>query len=226
MSELALRLGDDALIAAQRLSAWCANAHELEEDVALANIALDLLGQARLLLTVAGEADGRTEDDLAYLRDERAFRNVQLVELPDGDFAATVVKMLFFSAYQKHLYESLADDEVLGGVAGKAVKEAAYHLDHAVTWTRRLGDGTGESHRRMQAAVDALWPYTYELFEGNELREPWLKTVEPILVEATLTRPGDGWAPTGGRQGIHTEHMGYLLAEMQHLRRSHPGATW
>ena len=226
MSDLALRLGDDALIAAQRLSAWCANAHELEEDVALANIALDLLGQARLLLTIAGGAAGRTEDDLAYLRDEREFRNVQLVELPDGDFAAAVAKMLFFSAYQKHLYESLVDDEVLGGVAGKAVKEAAYHLDHAVTWTRRLGDGTEESHRRMQAAVDALWPYTLELFEGNELREPWLKTVEPVLVEATLTRPADGWAPTGGRQGIHTEHMGYLLAEMQHLRRSHPGATW
>ena len=199
MSDLALRLGDDALIAAQRLSAWCANAHELEEDVALANIALDLLGQARLLLTIAGGAAGRTEDDLAYLRDEREFRNVQLVELPDGDFAAAVAKMLFFSAYQKHLYESLVDDEVLGGVAGKAVKEAA---------------------------VDALWPYTLELFEGNELREPWLKTVEPVLVEATLTRPADGWAPTGGRQGIHTEHMGYLLAEMQHLRRSHPGATW
>ncbi len=217
----ALALGDDALIAAQRLAEWTANAPELEEDVALANIALDLLGQARLLLNLVGD-----EDELAFGRDEREFRNVQLVELPNGDFAHTMAKLLFFAAYQRELYTSLLGDERLGDVAGKAVKEVAYHLDHATLWTLRLGDGTAESHRRMQDAVDAVWPYTHELFEGNDLRTGWLATVEPILAEATLTRPADGWAPTGGRSGVHTEHFGHLLAEMQYLHRAHPGARW
>ncbi len=225
-----LQLGDDALIAAQRLSEWVSRAAELEEDMALANIALDQLGQARLLLSYAGELEGRgrTEDDLAYLRTDREFRNCQLVELENGDFAVTIGKLLFFAAYQHELYQRLAghSDERLAGIAAKAVKETAYHVDHATIWTLRLGDGTEESHRRMQAAVDALWPYTHELFEDNALRPAWLSTVEKVLAEATLTRPQDGWAPTGGRQGIHTEAFSYLLGEMQSLHRMHPGARW
>jgi ring-1,2-phenylacetyl-CoA epoxidase subunit PaaC len=228
-----LGLGDDALIAAQRLAAWTARAHELEEDVALANIALDQLGAARLLLSYAGELEGsgRSEDDLAFLRDDREYRNCLLVEQPEPDFAHTVAKLLFLSVYQKLLYDRLSagPDERLSAIAAKARKESAYHVDHATLWTLRLGDGTGESRRRMQDAVDALWPYTYELFEGEHgaLRDAWLSTVEAVLGEATLTRPADGgWAPGGGRQGLHSEALSYLLAEMQVVRRAHPGATW
>ncbi|MGH3736954.1 MAG: 1,2-phenylacetyl-CoA epoxidase subunit PaaC [Micromonosporaceae bacterium] len=244
--EYVLRLGDDALIAAQRLSEWVSKAPELEEDMALANIALDQLGQARMLLTYAGELEGcgRSEDDLAYLRTDREFRNVQLVELDNGDFAVTIAKLLCFSAYQHQLYGWLKtkNDERLCAIAAKAEKETAYHLDHATMWALRLGDGTPESHERMQAAIDAVWPYTHELFESGELarrvevdevgidpstlRECWLSTVEKVLAGATLTRPGDGWAPTGGRQGIHTEALSYLLGEMQSLHRMHPGARW
>lgn len=226
-----LALGDDALIAAQRLSQWCARAHDMEQDVALANIALDQLGAARLLLSYAGEREGagRTEDDLAYLRDDREFRNALLVELPDRDFAVTIAKLLFLSSYQRDRYQQLTagPDERLVGIAGKAVKECRYHLEHAALWTIRLGDGTDESHHRMQSAVDEIWPYTYELFDGSDLREGWLATVEPVLAEATLTRPAEGgWQPRGGRQGRHTEHLSYLLAEMQVLHRAHPGAKW
>lgn len=226
-----IALADDALIAAQRLCEWCSRAPEMEEDIALANIALDQLGTARLLLTYAGELEGkgRTEDDLAYLREDREFRNALLVELPNGDFAVTMAKLLFLSAYQVGRYQQLADgpDERLAAIGAKAVKECAYHFDHAALWTIRLGDGTEESHRRMQNAVDEIWPYTYELFDGNDLREGWLAAVEPVLAEATLTRPPDGgWQPRGGRTGLHTEHLSYLLAEMQVLHRAHPGATW
>src|SRR5439155_26588805 len=174
-----LRLGDDALVAAQRLAEWCARAPEMEEDVALANIALDQLGVARLLLTYAGELEGagRDEDALAYLRDDREFRNCLLVELPNGDFAVTTAKLLFLSAYQKLLYDELsgAPDGRLAGIAAKARKESAYHLDHSALWTVRLGDGTAESHRRMQDAVDQIWPYTHELFEDEHepLRPQW-----------------------------------------------------
>ena len=237
--EYVLRLGDDALIAAQRLAGWCAAAPEMEEDVALANIALDQLGVARLLLSYAGELEGagRDEDALAYLRDDREFRNCLLVELPDRhDFGITVAKLLFLSAYQKLLYHALAElaDEQLAAIAANARKESAYHLDHAARWTIRLGDGTDESHRRMQAAVDEVWPYTHELFASDAvavvdpagLRAGWLSTVEPVLAEATLGRPADGWAPAGGRSGRHTEHLSYLLAEMQVLHRTHPGAVW
>ncbi|MGH3678925.1 MAG: 1,2-phenylacetyl-CoA epoxidase subunit PaaC [Natronosporangium sp.] len=230
--EEVLGLGDDALVAAQRLAQWTARAHELEEDVALSNIALDQLGAARLLLSYAGELEGagRDEDALAYLRDDREFRNLLLVELPNGDFGVTVAKLLFLAAYQRDRYRQLAGgpDERLAGIAGKTVKESAYHLDHAALWTLRLGDGTDESRRRMQSAVDEIWPYTYELFDGNEqLRDGWLATVEPVLAEAKLTRPADGgWAPRGGRAGRHTEHLSYLLAELQVLHRAHPGATW
>lgn len=230
--EQVLALGDDALIAAQRLAQWCARAHEMEEDVALANIALDQLGAARLLLSYAGELEGagRGEDELAYLREDREFRNLLLVELPDGDFAVTIAKLLFLSAYQRDLYRQLADhggEERLAGIAAKAAKESAYHFQHAALWTIRLGDGTEESHRRMQSAVDETWPYTYELFDRNQLRDGWLAAVEPVLSEATLTRPADGgWQPRGGRSGRHTEHLSYLLAEMQVLHRAHAGASW
>lgn len=226
-----LCLGDDALVAAQRLGAWCSRAPEMEEDVALANIALDQIGAARLLLSYAGEAEGagRDEDALAFLRTDREFHNCLLVELPDPDFAHTIAKLLFLAAYQRLNYERLAagPDERLASIAAKAVKESAYHLDHATLWTLRLGDGTAESHARMQAAVDEVWPYTHELFEDDaELRQAWLSTVEPVLAEATLARPADGWAPSGGRSGRHTEHLSYLLAEMQVLHRAHPGARW
>jgi ring-1,2-phenylacetyl-CoA epoxidase subunit PaaC len=245
--EYLLRLGDDALIAAQRLAGWCSRAPDLEEDVALANIALDQLGVARALLSYAGELEGagRDEDALAYLRDDRDFRNCLLVELDNGDFGVTVAKLLFLAAYQKALYDWLTGsfDGRLAGIAAKARKESAYHLDHSALWTVRLGDGTDESHRRMQSAVDEVWPYTHELFEPDDvaqrldvagiavhpgtLRPQWMSTVDAVLADATLTRPADGgWAPTGGRYGRHTEALSYLLGEMQVLHRAHPGAHW
>lgn len=234
----ALALGDDALIAAQRLAEWTTRAPEMEEDIALANIALDQLGAARLLLSYAGEleAAGRDEDALAYLRDDREFRNVLLVELPNGDFAVTMAKLFFLAAYQLPLYTALAScaDERLAAIGAKARKESAYHLDHGALWVKRLGDGTEESHRRMQDAVDHVWPYTHEFFATDPaapldpagLRQTFDETVGPVLAEATLTRPERGWAPTGGRAGVHTEHLSYLLAEMQVLHRAHPGAQW
>lgn len=238
-----LGYADDALIAAQRLAEWCARAPDLEDDIALANIALDQLGAARLLLSYAGELEGagRGEDELAFLRDDHEFRNVLLVELPNGatrpgaagggDFGITIAKLFFLAAHQQGLYDRLAagGDQRLAGIGAKTVKESTYHLDYAAMWTIRLGDGTSESHQRMQDAVDEIWPYTYELFEagGGGEREPWLAVVEPVLAEATLTRPPDGgWAPGGGRAGRHTEHLSYLLAEMQVLHRAHPGAQW
>jgi ring-1,2-phenylacetyl-CoA epoxidase subunit PaaC len=231
--EQLLCLGDDALIAAQRLAEWCAAAPEMEEDVALANIALDQLGAARHLLSYAGELEGRgrDEDDLAYLRDDPEFRNCLLVELPNGDFAVTMAKLLFLAAYQLAAYDRLAarpeQDRRLAAIAARTSKESAYHLDHAAHWVLRLGDGTAESHRRMQDAVELLWPYTHELFEQRAaLRAEWLAVVEPILAEATLSRPADGRAETGGRTGAHTEHLAALLAEMQVLHRAHPGVRW
>jgi ring-1,2-phenylacetyl-CoA epoxidase subunit PaaC len=245
-AEYALRLGDDALVLAQRLGEWAARAPELEEDLALTNIALDLLGQARALLTHAGdlEGEGRDEDDLAYLRSEREFRNALIVEQPSGDFARTIARQLLFSTYQLALYDRLCDsaDEVLSGVAGKAVKEVAYHRDHAREWTLRLGDGTEESHRRMQDAVDWMWPLAAELFEhdalterlvaegiavdARALRPAWEHFVGGVLEEATLTRPETTYAPTGGRRGEHSEALGHMLAVMQSTHRAHPGATW
>jgi ring-1,2-phenylacetyl-CoA epoxidase subunit PaaC len=243
----ALRLGDDALILAQRLGEWIARAPQLEEDVALANIALDLLGQARMLLGYAGELEGRGrgEDDFAYLRDEREFSNVQLVEQPVGDFAATMARLLVFSTYQYELYDRLrlSRDETLAAIAAKAVKEVDYHRDHATQWTLRLGDGTPDSHIRMRDGLDAVWTYVEELFEMDDLertlvdagvavdrtslRPGWEAYVGDVLDRATLSMPSSTRTPaTGGRRGIHTEAMGYLLAEMQHLVRSHPGASW
>jgi ring-1,2-phenylacetyl-CoA epoxidase subunit PaaC len=230
--DAALELGDDALVAAQRLAEWCSRAPEMEEDIALANIALDQLGAARLLLTYAGELEGRgrDEDDLAYLRDDREFRNALLAELDNGDFAVTIGKLLFLAVYQRLRYDGLAagDDVRLAGIGAKTRKESAYHAEHAALWTVRLGDGTPESHRRMQTAVDALWPYTHELFEGEpgSLKDAWLKEISGVLDEATLTPPVEGWAPSGGRRGVHTEALSKLLADMQVLHRAHPGATW
>jgi ring-1,2-phenylacetyl-CoA epoxidase subunit PaaC len=238
LAAYALGLGDDALILAQRLGEWVAHAPQIEEDVALANIALDLLGQARTLLAYAGEVEdaGRDEDDLAYLRDDRDFRNVQLVEVPNGDFAVTMARQLAFSAYQYELYRALGDsgDQTLAGLAGKAVKEVSYHRDHATQWVLRLGDGTELSRQRMQAGLEQIWPYTEELFDPATgiavdpatLRPAWAAYVTSVLAEATLQLPEPRWRSRGGRTGLHTEHLGHLLAEMQHLHRSHPGATW
>lgn len=245
----ALALADDALILSQRLGEWAGHAPELEEDVALANIALDLLGQARILYSLVGD-----EDELAFLREERAFRNLQLVEQPNGDFAHSIARQLYFSTYQRLLYGALAaGDGPFAGLAAKAVKEVDYHQDHAEQWTLRLGDGTAESHERMQRACTALWRFTGEMFQPvtgdgddaaldggldggldgvnrQELEESWLSSVTAVLERATLTVP-DGprsgaWAAGAGRQGLHTESFGRLLAEMQHLHRSHPGASW
>jgi ring-1,2-phenylacetyl-CoA epoxidase subunit PaaC len=242
--EYVLGLADDALVSAQRMGWWISRAPELEEDVALANIGLDQLGQARTLLDHAGrlEGAGRSEDDLAYLRDDREFRNVWLVERPQTDFGVTMARLLVFAAYQSALYAALgrSTDATLAGVAGKAVKEVDYHLDHAARWVVRLGDGTEESHARMQAALDAEWPYVDELFtpvdpalvaqgvavDPTTLRAGVLETVEAVVREATLALPDVEPAVGGGRRGLHTEHLGYLLAEMQHLHRSHPGVTW
>lgn len=233
-----LGLADDALVSAQRMGWWISRAPELEEDVALANIGLDQLGQARALLTYAGavEGAGRTEDDLAYLRDDREFRNVWLVERPQTDFAVTIARLLVLATWQSELYAALvsASDPTLAGVAGKAVKEVAYHVDHARLWTLRLGDGTEVSHLRMQQALDAEWPYVEELFapdagalvDPGALREGVLGRVEEVVVAATLSVPQVAPAIGGGRRGLHTEHLGHLLAEMQHLHRSHPGAVW
>ncbi|MEB8342791.1 1,2-phenylacetyl-CoA epoxidase subunit PaaC [Streptomyces endophyticus] len=230
----ALALGDDALVLSHRLGEWAGHAPVLEEELALANIALDLLGQARVLLSLVGD-----EDELAYLREERAFRNVQLVEQPNGDFAHTIARQLYFSTYQQLLYAELAQTgSEFAPLAAKAVKEVAYHQDHARQWTLRLGDGTQESHTRMQRAVDALWRYTGEMFQPvpgldidpQGLQARWTTTVADVLQEATLTVPEGpqlgAWSAGAGRQGVHTESFGRMLAEMQHLHRSHPGASW
>ena len=241
-----LALADDALVASQRLAEWIASAPELEEDVALANIGLDLLGQARSLLTHAGqlEGEGRDEDVLAYFRDERDFLNVHLVERENGDFAVSMARLLLLSTYLHELWSALraSTDATLAAIAAKAVTEVDYHVDHARMWVLRLGDGTAESHARMQAALEAEWPYADELFDSGHvdpalveagmavepalLRDAWQMRVAAVVSEATLTLPDVRPAVTGGRRGIHTEQMGYLLAEMQHLARSHPGASW
>jgi ring-1,2-phenylacetyl-CoA epoxidase subunit PaaC len=240
-AEYALWLGDDALVLAQRLGWWISRAPELEEDVALANIALDLLGHARSLLSYAGSADGRTEDDLAYLRDDRAFRSAHLAEQPNGDFAHTLVRQLAYAVYQRELYGRLtaSADPTLAAIAAKAVKEVAYHREHAVEWFRRLALGTDESRRRLLVALDDVWPYVDELFrdeplldrlEGvavrpSELRAPFDAVLHPLAEETGVELPARA-ARGGGRRGIHTEHLALLLAEMQVLARAHPGASW
>ncbi|XVV03411.1 1,2-phenylacetyl-CoA epoxidase subunit PaaC [Actinosynnema sp. CA-248983] len=245
-----LMLGDDALVLSQRLAEWCSRAPELEEDVALANIALDLLGQARLLLTRAGEVEGlgRDEDALAYLRDERDFRNVHLAEIEcgpfaGGDFATTMARLLVFSTWKIAQYSELAGfaDPVVAAVAAKGLKELAYHRDHAAQWVVRLGDGTDESHRRMQVGLARVWPFVAELFAAHPVeqrlgldpasyRDEFDSVIDTVLSAAGLERPTSVPAARvngrAGRDGVHTEAMGYLLAELQHLHRSLPGATW
>jgi ring-1,2-phenylacetyl-CoA epoxidase subunit PaaC len=246
-----LMLGDDALICSHRLTEWVTNAPELEEEVALANIALDLLGQARVLLARAGHVEGRQrdEDSLAYLRTESEFRNVALAELPDDrDFARAIARLLLFSTWRLALLQRLlgSRDPVVAAVAGKGVKELAYHRDHAARWTLRLGDGTAESHRRMQAALDAVWPYVEELHRTSDVerrladagvavdpaqvRAEVDAVLDEVLARATLARPAvphtGPISGKGGRDGMHTEYLGHVLAELQSLARQHPGATW
>jgi ring-1,2-phenylacetyl-CoA epoxidase subunit PaaC len=241
-----LRIADDCFVLSHRLAQWSSRAPTLEEDVALTNIALDLLGQARNLYPRVAQLDGsrRTEDDYVFMRDEREFVNCQLVEQRNGDFAMTVVRQLLFSTFQLLEWRALigSADEHLAAVARKAMPETAYHVDHAKQWTLRLGDGTEESHERMQRAVDALWPYSAELFElddvvretvstgvgvdPQQLRAEWESDIGDVTAKATLQLPSSSWWPSGGRRGLHTEAFGYMLAEMQHLHRSHPGARW
>ncbi len=244
IAEYALRLGDDALVLAQRMGEWISHAPELEEDVALANIGLDLLGQARMLLSYAGSILGLSEDELAYFRDESQFRCAHLMSLPRGDFAVTITRMLIVAGYQLELYERLSRsvDDTLSGIAAKAVKEVTYHFDHARDWAIRLGAGTPESHRRMVAALHLLWPHVDELFRGDELearlvtagivvdsaslRAPALERIGSVLADASLEIPNVHAAAGGGRHGRPSEHLGHLLAEMQVLARRFPGATW
>jgi len=241
-----LRLADDCLVLSHRLAQWSSRAPTLEDDIALTNIALDLLGQARGLYARTAELDGtgRSEDDYAFMRDEREFVNCLLVEQENGDFATTMVRQLLCSTFQLAQWQALttSTDAQVAAVAAKAVKETSYHRDHATDWTLRLGDGTDESHRRMDAALAALWPYTAELFESDAvareanalgvgpdpaaLRPEWGAYVRRVLDDATLGVPESSWTPSGGRQGLHTESFGYMLAEMQHLHRSFPGVTW
>jgi ring-1,2-phenylacetyl-CoA epoxidase subunit PaaC len=223
---------DDNLVLAQRLGEWISRAPDLEEDIAIGNIALDHLGVARALYTLAGErqGEGRGEDDFAMARPEREFLNLLLVEQPNGDFANTMVRGLFFDAYQVGLWESLtsSDDIEIAGIAGRALKEARYHLLHSSAWVMRLGDGTEESHRRTQQAVSRLWRYTDEMFEDLPVAQSdgWKRIVGDVLAEATLLIPEDPYQRGGGRRGFHSEHLGPLLAEMQWMQRSYPGLRW
>lgn len=241
-----LRLADDNLILGQRLGDLIAKMPELEEDIAVANLALDHVGHARNLYQYASELDdgNRSEDDFAMLRDEREFLNAVLVEQPNGDFAHTMVRQFFVDAYQVPLYDALSHsaDERLAAIAAKAVKEASYHRDHSSSWIITLGNGTSESHQRTQAAVDARWPFTADLFVADEvedelvaaqiavdpssIRPAFDATVNEVLVEANISMPADPYQRLGGRTGFHTEHLGHLLAEMQSLYRSHPGVSW
>ena len=243
VANYALALGDDALITAQRLSELSAKGPELEEDIAVTNIGLDQLGAARMFLQYAGRGLGKTEDELAYFRDEREFKSCALVEQPNGDFGQTIAKILITALYQQLLYRALQDstDEFLRAVAAKSVKEADYHVEFASAWTLRLGDGTEESHRRMQAGLEAVWPYVDELFDVHpfedlvaagvaadpaEFREDFMSRITQVLTAATLELPELTASTLRGRTGLHSPHLGYILAEMQVLARQHPGATW
>ncbi|MDB6085767.1 MAG: Phenylacetate-CoA oxygenase subunit PaaI [Gammaproteobacteria bacterium] len=241
-----LRLGDLSLILGQRLGEWVGHAPALEEDLGLANIALDMIGQARLFLGYAGEVEGRgrSEDDMAFLRGHGEYLNPTLVEQPNGDFGQTIVRQFLIDAYQSEVFERMtaSTDERLAAIAAKAVKETRYHLRYSSGWLIRLGDGTVESHVRVQNALELLWPYTVELFAEDDLdremasagvapalsiiQPAWSRRIDAILAEATLQRPRDRAHSWHGKRGSHSEHLGYILAEMQHLQRSHPGARW
>lgn len=241
-----LRLADTSLVLAQRLAEWIGHAPVLEEELALANLSLDLLGQARFLLSYAGELEGRgrDEDALAFLRTEAEFRNVQLAEQPNGDFACTIVRQVLFDAYQTELYGRLQEstDARLAAIAATSVRESRYHLRYSSGWLARLGDGTEESHGRAQAALDLLWPLTRELFDADEIdREmralgiapdlrhieaAWRERMDAVIGEATLRRPSDPSFAWYGKRGQHSEHLGHLLAVMQSMPRTYPGARW
>ena len=244
--ETLLRIGDSTLILGHRVSEWCGHSPALEEDIALANVALDLIGQTQMWLGLAGEVEGRarTADDLAYLRDAWDFRNLLIVERPNGDFGHTLMRQFLFDAFHLELLKALAgsSDPRVAEIAVKAAKEVAYHLERSSDLVIRLGDGTDESRRRMQAALDALWPYAGEMFVADakdvaaagagiapnprDLKPAWDATVRKVLAQATLAIPESDFAHKGGRQGVHTEHLGFILADMQFLQRAYPGATW
>lgn len=246
LTDYCLSLADNALILAQRNAAWCGHGPVLEQDIAITNISLDLLGQARNFYQYAAQlkADGSTEDSLAYLRTEREFKNCLLAEQPNGDWAQTILRQFFFSAYQYLLYRELQTGrlpgEQLSAIAAKALKEVTYHLRWSSEWVIRLGDGTEESHQRMQQAIGNLWMYTGELFEPAafetaillpaidlpELKNEWMQKVKEVFDEAGLSVPEKTFMQKGGKEGIHTEHLGYILAELQHLQRTYPGAEW
>lgn len=241
-----LHLADNALIIAHKNSEWTGHGPILEQDIAITNIALDLIGQARNFYQYAAELLGgdTTEDSLAYLRDTREFKNCLLVEQPNGDWATTILRQFFFSAYQYFLYKKLqaSTDTQLSAIAEKSLKEVTYHLRWSSEWVIRLGDGTEESHARMNAAVDTLWPFTGELFATADyekqvasegigidvclIKDNWLQKIKDIFEEATLTVPENVWMQTGGKNGLHSEHLGYILAEMQFLQRAYPNSVW
>lgn len=244
--EFVLRLGDNNLILGHRISEWCSYGPFLEEDIAMANIALDHIGAARLLLTYAGEVEGgKTEDDYAYLRNHDEFRNALLVEQDNGDFGVTQARQLYYSAFAYILYTELKNskNETLAAYATKAIKETTYHLRHCSEWVIRLGDGTEESKQRMQSAIDSLWEYTGDLFAttGGDaqlvkdgiipdvaaLKSKWYDMVKEVVTRATLNMPpADAWMQSGSREGKHTEHLSYIVAEMQAVTRVYPGAKW
>ena len=241
-----LRRADDALILGHRLSEWCGHAPAMEEDMALSNIALDLIGQARELYAYAAGVEGRgnNEDKFAYLRDVRQYRNLLLVEQPNGDFAHTIMRQLFYSSFADLYWRAMttSTDATLAAIAAKSEKESAYHLRHASEWVIRLGDGTEESHARAQTAVDDLWSFTGEMFSVDDgerglidegavidpagLKDQWLRIVSRVAGEATLRLPQSGWMQRGGRNGRHSEHLGHLLSELQYMQRTVPGALW
>lgn len=244
--DFALNLGDNVLILGHRLSEWCGHGPVLEQDIAMTNVALDLIGQARMYYDYAAEIEGagRSQDDLAYRRDVLDFKNLLLVEMPNGDFAQTIARQFYFDTWHLLVLQELgrSTDRTLSEIAQKALKEVTYHQRWSSEWVVRLGDGTAESRERIQRAIDELWMYTGEMFDPSDaekslvaggrlfdvssLREPWLALVKQTLAEATLTLPSDEWMQRGGKEGYHTEHLGYILAEMQFLPRAYPDATW
>ena len=261
--QYALHLADNSLILGQRNSEWCGHGPVLEQDIAITNISLDLIGQARnfyqyaaylinnnkiaegsKVSAIGGDLERATEDSLAYLRKEREFKNCLLVEQPNGDWAQTILRQFFFSQYQYLLFQQLQNskDEQLAAIAEKSLKEITYHLRWSSEWVVRLGDGTEESHVRMQKAIEELWRYTGELFEAisyelrvvsegicveiSKLKEPWMTKVKEVFSEATLTIPEKAFTQTGGKEGKHTEHLGYILTELQYMQRAYPGCEW
>jgi len=244
--EYCLRIGDNNLILGHRLSEWCGHGPILEQDIALINVSLDLLGQATSILKYAGEVEGknRSEDDLAYLRIEKEYKNIILVEQPNGHFGDTVLRQFMYDAYHYHFLNELvkSNDEMFVAIAEKSIKEVTYHLKFSSEWVIRLGDGTEESHEKAQNSLDDLWSYTNEMFEMDEVdellisggivpdlsvvKESWNKTVTEILKEATLKMPENSWGISGGKKGIHSEHLGFILSDLQYLQRTYPGAEW